>query len=35
MKPNTVNRDLKRIGIATTVFATAYGITALLPVIPL
>lgn len=35
MTPKTVDRDLKRIGIATTVFATAYGITALMPVIPL
>ena len=35
MKPKTVDRDLKRIGIATTTFAVAYGITALMPVIPL
>jgi len=35
MKRKTVDRDLKRIGIATTVFSTAYGMTALLGVIPL
>ena len=35
MKPETVDRGLKRIGVATTVFAVTYGITALMAVIPL
>ena len=35
MRRKTVDRDLKRIGIATTVFATAYGLTAIMAVIPL
>lgn len=35
MKPETVDRDLRRIGIATTAFVVAYGITAVLPMIPL
>ena len=35
MTPNTVDRDLKRIGMVTTVFAVAYGLTALMPVIAL
>lgn len=35
MTPKTVDRDLKRIGIATTVLAIAYGLTAIMPVIAL
>ena len=33
MKRQTVDRDLRRIGIATTAIATAYGLTVIMEVL--